>query len=306
MVNLKQALNKKIVTTVAANKLKRNIAGWAIMIPSLLLFGFFVWEPLLESILLSFYYSKGMSFEKFVGISNYVAVFKHPDFKAAVVNTFSYAIWSLLIGYLIPIIMAIILNEVIHLKGFSRVAVYLPNVIPGLAVAMMWTFVYKPSDTGLLNIILERFGVQPQAWLTNPKWTIPLIVLMMTWRGAGATTFIYLAGLQGINPELYEAAAIDGASIWQRIWHVTIPNIYNLARTLLVLQIISVFQVLYEPLVMTNGGPNNASISLMQLVYRYAFEKFDYPKAASVSVITGILLIMITALYNKVIKEKDM
>jgi multiple sugar transport system permease protein len=306
MVNLNQTLNKRIVATVTTNNIKRNIAGWVIMIPSLVLFAFFVWEPLLESIFLSFYSSKGMKFEKFVGISNYVAVFKYPDFKAAVANTFYYTIWSLLIGFLIPIIMAIILNEVIHFKGFSRVAVYLPNVIPGLAIAMMWTFIYKPSNTGLLNIILGKFGVQPQAWLTSSHWTIPLIVLMMTWRGAGGTTLIYLAGLQDINPELYEAAAIDGASIWQRILHVTIPNIYNLARTLLVLQIISVFQVLYEPLVMTNGGPNDASISLMQLVYRYAFEKFDYPKAASVSVMTGILLIMITALYNKVIKEKDM
>lgn len=296
---------KNEVITLTSNKLKKNLSGWLIMIPSLILFCFFVWGPLLESVYLSFYSSNGMRLEKFVGLSNYISVFEYPDFKAATINTFYYTLWSLLIGFLVPIIMAIILNEIIHFKGFFRVTTYLPNVVPGLAIAMMWSFIFRPSNSGLLNIILKIFGIGPQVWLSNPRWTIPLIVLTMTWRGAGATTLIYLAGLQGIDSELYEAAAIDGANIWKRLIHITIPNIYNLARTLLVLQIISVFQVLYEPLVMTNGGPNNASLSLMQLVYRYAFEKFDYPKAASVSVVIGVMLIIITALYNLVIKEKD-
>ncbi|AFK85783.1 MULTISPECIES: carbohydrate ABC transporter permease [Thermoanaerobacterium] len=302
----KSYVYKSEIMMPTSNKLKRNISGWLIMIPSLFLFGFFVWGPLLESIYLSFYSSNGMRIEKFVGLSNYMSVLEYPDFKAALINTFTYTLWSLVIGFLVPIIMAIILNEVIHLKGFFRVATYLPNVIPGLAIAMMWTFIFRPSNSGLLNIILKIFGIGPQMWLSNPKWTIPLIVFTMTWRGAGATALIYLAGLQGIDSELYEAAAIDGANIWKRLINITIPNIYNLARTLLVLQILSVFQVLYEPLVMTNGGPNNASLSLMQLVYRYAFEKFDYPKAASVSVVIGVLLIIITALYNLIIKEKDM
>jgi len=185
------------------------------------------------------------------------------------------------------------------------VGVYLPNVVPGIAVAMIWLFIFKPSDTGMLNMLLAKVGVQPKVWLTNPRWTIPLIVITMTWRGAGATALIYLAGLQGIDPELYEVAALDGAGIWRRLWSVTVPNIYNLARTMLVLQIISVFQVLYEPLIMTNGGPNDASISLMLLVYKYAFEKFDYSKAAAVSVFIAALLIIFTALYNKIVKEEE-
>lgn len=216
-----------------------------------------------------------------------------------------YTFWSLLIGFLVPIIIAVILNEVVHLRGLFRVGVYLPNVVPGIAVAMIWLFIFKPSDTGMLNMLLAKVGVQPKVWLTNPRWTIPLIVITMTWRGAGATALIYLAGLQGIDPELYEVAALDGAGIWRRLWSVTVPNIYNLARTMLVLQIISVFQVLYEPLIMTNGGPNDASISLMLLVYKYAFEKFDYSKAAAVSVFIAALLIIFTALYNKIVKEEE-
>ncbi len=286
-------------------KYRRDIAGWLIMIPSIILFLFFLWEPLLASIVMSFYSAKGIRLEKFVSFQNYIEVIQHPDFKAAFFNTFSYTFWSLVIGFLVPIILAIIINEVIHFKGFFRVSVYLPNVIPGLAVAIMWLYIYKAGKTGLLNIILGQLGIPPQAWLTKSHLVIPLIVLFMTWRSAGATTLIYLARLQGIDPELYEAATIDGAGIWERLRYITFPQIYNLARTLLILQIIFVFQVLYEPLVLTNGGPNNASTTLMLLVYKYAFEKFDYPKAASISVIIALILILLTAVYNKLVKENE-
>nr|WP_243428243.1 sugar ABC transporter permease [Clostridium rhizosphaerae] len=281
------------------------MSGWLIMAPTLILFAFFVWEPLLASIRLSLYSAKGMRTVEFVGLKNYIDVFHHPDFFPAVRNTFSYTIWSLLIGFLVPIIMAVIINEMVHAKGLFRVGIYFPNIVPGLATVMMWAFIFRPGKTGVLNIILGNIGVQPQVWLSNPKITIPLIVLTMTWKGAGATALIYLAALQGINPELYEAAIIDGAGIWKRIVHVTVPNLKNLIRSLLILQVISVFQILYEPLVMTNGGPNNASISIMQLVFKYAFEKFDYPKAAAVSVIISLFLVTLTAVYNKFSKEQD-
>jgi multiple sugar transport system permease protein len=200
----------------------------------------------------------------------------------------------------------VIINEIRAGKSIFKTSVYIPNVVPGLAMVMLWGFMFRPGDTGILNILLGKIGIGPQVWLTNPKWTIPLIVVTMTWKGAGATTLLYIAALQGIDPELYEAAIIDGASIFKRIRYITIPCIYNLARTLLILQIIVVFQILYEPLVMTNGGPNNASISIMQLVFKFAFERFDYPRAAAVSVIISIILITLTALYFRINKRKDM
>lgn len=284
---------------------KKDIAGWMVMIPSIILFVFFLWEPLLASVVMSFYSAKGIRLERFVGFQNYMEVVQHPDFKAAFFNTFSYTFWSLVIGFLVPIILAIIINEIVHFKGFFRVSIYLPNVIPGLAVAIMWLYIYRAGKTGLLNIILGRLGFPPQAWLTKSHLVIPLIVLFMTWRSAGATTLIYLARLQGIDPELYEAATIDGAGIWARLKYITLPQIYNLARTLLILQIIFVFQVLYEPLVLTNGGPNNASTTLMLLVYKYAFEKFDYPKAASISVIIALILLTLTTVYNRLVKVNE-
>jgi multiple sugar transport system permease protein len=155
-------------------------------------------------------------------------------------------------------------------------------------------------------MLLSALGIPAQDYLNNAARVIPMIVITMTWKGAGATALLYLAGLQGISPELYEAAVIDGANVKQRIIHITIPQLYNLARTLLILQVIAVFQILYEPLVMTNGGPNNASVSLMQLVFRYAFEYYDYSRASAVSVMVGITLIALTLFYNHVNKKLDM
>ena len=282
-----------------------DVLGWMIMLPALLLFAFFVWEPLLESVRLSLFTAKGIRLQEFVGISNYLRVLKHPDFLAAFKNTFKYILWSLTIGFCVPIILAVLISETVHLKGFFRVGIYFPNMVPGLATVMMWGFFFTPGATGVLNILLSKIGIANQVWLTNPKLTIPLIILTMTWKSAGATALIYMAGISGINPELYEAATIDGAGIWQRIRSITLPSIFSLGKLLLILQIIAVFQILYEPLVMTNGGPNNASISLMQLVYNYAFRDFNYPMAAALSVMICLILVILSGVYTKVTSTKD-
>lgn len=302
-MKIKETVPKKDSTV--KNFFKKNITGWALMIPSLILFLFFVWEPLLESVRISLYSAKGIKLQSFVGFKNYIDVFHHPDFLPALKNTFEYTLWSLAIGFLVPIILALFISEIRRGKSLFKVGIYLPNIVPGMAMVLMFGFIFRPGPTGILNIILGKFGIAPLAWLTNPKWTKPLIVIALTWKGAGATALLYIAGLQGIDPELYEAAIIDGAGVWKRIIHITLPCIFNLGRTLLILQIISVFQILYEPLVMTNGGPNNASISIMQLMYRYAFERYDYPKASAVAVIICLILIVLTVVYNKVNKEKD-
>ena len=285
--------------------IKKNISGWLLMLPPLVLFVFFVWEPLLESVRLSLYRANGMRLIQFTGFQNYVSVFRHPDFFPALRNTFSYTAWSLVIGFLVPIALAVIINEIRAGRSFMKTSVYIPNVVPGMAMVLLWGFIFRPGETGILNILLGKTGIGPQPWLANPHWTIPLIIITLTWKGAGATTLLYIAGLQGIEPELYEAAIIDGAGIFKRFRYITLPCIYNLARTLLILQIIAVFQILYEPLVLTNGGPNNASISVMQLVFKFAFERFDYPKAAAISVIISLILIVLTALYFKISKRQD-
>ena len=284
---------------------KRDTIGWLVMLPSLILFTFFVWEPLVENVVLSVHNAQGYHMLEFVGLANYRRVIKNPDFVDAFKNTFSYTLWSLVIGYFVPIILGILISETVHMKGFFRTGIYFPNIVPGLATIWIWSYLFKPGPTGVLNILLGYIGIEPRIWLTNPKWTIPLIVIALTWKSAGSTALIYMANISGINPELYEAAVIDGAGILQRIRHITIPSIRSIASTMLILQIISVFQILYEPMVMTNGGPNGASISLMMLMYRYMARDFDYPSASAVSVMVCIILILLSGLYSRATKKQN-
>lgn len=273
--------------------------AWLIMLPSLVLMTFFVWEPLFESVRMSLYKTRNVELVRFIWFDNYISVMKKDDFLQALANTFSYTFWSLLIGFLLPIVLAVLIGETRRGKGFFRTVAYLPNMLPGLAVVILWSSFFSGGSTGVLNILLSAFDIPPQTYLTRAEWVIPIIIMIATWKGAGATALIYMASIAGISPELYEAATIDGASVWQRILHIMLPAIRKLTGTLLILQIISVFQIMYEPMVLTKGGPDNASLSLMQLMWQYAFGgAMNYGRASAVAVIVTIILLIMTAIYS--------
>ena len=285
--------------------LKRDYKAWLLMLPSLILFAVFSWQPLISGVYLSFFKTKGYNAVRFVGLDNYKAVISDAAFTSALGNSFKYIFWSLLIGYLLPIIAAILINEMVHLKPFFRFSVYFPGMVPGMATAIMWKIFFDPNPTGLLNVLRTHLGMNPSMWLANPKLTIPLIVVTMTWSGFGSTTILYLANLQGVNQELYEAAEIDGAGFFSRLKSITIPSISSLLYLFLVLQIIGVFQVMEQPLAMTEGGPNNASLSLMLQSYFYAFRYFRADRAMAVGTITFLILIGLTVLYFRVNRNSD-
>jgi len=280
-------------------KTGESLKSWLIMLPGLILMTFFVWEPLFESIRMSLYKTRNVELVRFIGLDNFISVTGKDDFIQALMNTFSYTFWSLLIGFALPILLALLIGETSRAKGFFRTAAYLPNMLPGLAVIILWSAFFSGEKSGVLNILLGKLGVPAQTYLTNYRLVIPIIIVIATWKGAGATALIYMAGMAGINAELYEAAAIDGATVWQRIIHILLPAIRKLAGTLLILQIISVFQIMYEPMVLTKGGPDNASLSLMQLMWQYAFGgSMNYGKASAVAVIVTIILLLMTAVYS--------
>ena len=293
-------------------KLKANIQGWMIMLPGLILMAFFVWEPLFESVRMSLYETKNIQLVKWNDFANFTKVVTKDEFTQALLNTFSYTLWSLAIGFFLPIVLALLIGETRRSKGFFRTAVYLPNMLPGLAVVILWSAFFSAEKYGVLNILMGKVGLvdmaSPIHFLEDENLVIPIIIAIATWKGAGATALIYMAGLSGISSELYEAATIDGASVWQRIFHITLPAIRKLMGTLLILQIISVFQIMYEPMVLTKGGPDNASLSLMQLMWRYAFgggTKLQFGRASAVAVIlTGILLVL-TIIYSIVNRKQS-
>jgi len=292
-------VNRRRRVAIAGGKRNESFKSWLIMLPRLLLFAFFVWEPLLESVRMSLYKTENVELVKFIGLKNFISVMGKANFSQALVNTFAYTFWSLLIGFLLPIVLAMIIGETVRGKGFFRTAAYLPNMLPGLAVIILWSAFFSGEKSGVLNILLSKLGTPAQTYLTRANLVIPIIITIATWKGAGATALIYMAAMAGVNPELYEAATIDGASVWQRVRHILLPSIRKLAGTLLILQIISVFQIMYEPMVLTKGGPDNASLSLMQLMWQYAFGgSMDYGKASAVAVIVTAILLLMTVVYS--------
>ena len=292
-------MNKQDSRLSPHGKRAEALKAWLIMLPGLILMTFFVWEPLLESIRMSLYKTENIELVEFVGLRNFLSVMGKNNFLQALTNTFSYTFWSLLIGFALPILLAMLIGETVRGKGFFRTAAYLPNMLPGLAVIILWSAFFSGEKSGVLNILLSKLGVARQTYLTRANLVVPIIISIATWKGAGATALIYMAGMAGVNPELYEAAAIDGASVWQRVIHILLPSIKKLAGTLLILQIISVFQIMYEPMVLTKGGPDNASLSLMQLMWQYAFGgSMDYGKASAVAVIVTLILMVMTLIYS--------
>jgi len=300
-----QLLVEKKINIFSGRTFRADIVAWLLMLPSLLMFLFFTWQPLVSGILLSFFQTKGYNVVKFIGLGNYQDVITNSSFNAALMNSVSYTLWSLVLGFTIPIIVAILLNEIIHLNGFFKFSFYFPSMIPGMATYLMWAFMYNPAKWGVLNNILTSIGLHPFGWLNVPQYTIILIVVTMTWSAFGGTALIYMASLQGINQELYEAASLDGAGFIQKIRYITLPNIKGIVLLMMIMQIITVFQVMIQPLSMTGGGPNDASLSLMLQSYLYAFNYIKAGPSMAVGVITFLILIIPTFFYFMLSRKNE-
>ena len=278
--------------------LRRNIGAWLLLIPCIICFFVTNWQPLVSGLILAFYRTVGYDAVQFIGFDNFRTVITNSEFMAALINTFFYTFWSFVIGFFLPIVVALMLNEIIHVNAFFKFSLYFPSMMPSIAASMLWYFMYYPGSGGILNVLLSSLHLPMSQWLQNPHLTIPLIVCTMTWKSFGGTMLIYLASLQGINRELYEAASLDGASYLQKQIHITLPSIANIVMLMMVMQIIGVFQVMGEPMVMTEGGPNNASLSLSLLSYYYGFRYFQAGRSMAVGAITFVILSVLTVVYK--------
>jgi len=287
----------------SGNFVKKNIVGWLMLLPTVLFAYLIVWRPTIMGFYSSLFKMQGNVRVDFVGLKNYIEIITDTNFLTVLANTFKYTGFSLLIGFLPPLIIAILLNEVRRCQYLFRMGMYVPVVLPGIAVYMLWSYMYMPGDAGLLNTIAGIFNLEPYVWLQDSRFAIIWIVVTMTWSGMGGTILMYFAALQGINPDLYEAAAIDGAKIRHKLRYIMLPEIYPIALLLFVKQIIGVFQVMEQPLTMTGGGPNGATESLALLAYKYAFEYFKFDKGMATGVITFVILVFMTIFYTRVEKK---
>ncbi len=272
--------------------LRRSLSGYLFLLPALFIFALFVWYPVVLGILMSFQSVDLINPSTWVGWANYHAVFADPLFAVAWRNTLAFTGYALLFGYIVPIILALVINEMRHGKGFFRLAFYIPVMLPPIVTVFLWRWIYNP-DSGLLNALLNLVHLPGGLWLETPSSALPALVVIATWSGAGTSMLIYLAALQGVSATLYEAAEIDGASIGRRLWHVTLPAIRPILLLMLVLQVISTMQVFIEPFTVTSGGPQNATMSVLLLIYNYAFQQADFGGASAI----GVLLFLVLALF---------
>lgn len=298
--------NKDLKKVVRLQRIRNDFAAWILIIPLLIVMYLCVWRPTVMSGVWSFFKMKGYTPTEFIGLRNYVEVISDTQFIPTLVNTLEYVLWSFVVGFIPPVIIAVMINEMVHLKSFFKTFTYLPAVIPGVAAYLIWYFVYSPDTTGLLNMLLSKIGMEPYVWLNDERFTILYIIISSTWHAFPGTMVLYLAALQSVQVELYEAATVDGAGMFCKLRNVTIPQISGMLLLGFVNQIIGVFQTMEQPMTMTGGGPNNASITVGLQLYKYGFVNGRAGHAMALGVIIFLILIVVTSFYfylNKKIEK---
>jgi multiple sugar transport system permease protein len=285
-------------------KIGDNLLAYAFMAAGILCFAFFSWYPLVKGVILSFQQDNFVIPPYWVGLENYRTVFADPLFWTAWKNTVMFTLLALVFGFAVPFFLSVLLNEFRHLKGLFRVLVYLPVMLPPVVSVLLWRYFYDPGN-GLFNSILGGFGLPPSQWVQGSGTAMISLVLLSTWANMGGATLMYLAALQGIPGDLYEAAELDGASIWQRLRYVTIPQMRFIMLVLLLLQIIATMQVFIEPFLLT-GTSSPDTITVMVLIFRYAFTvENDFGLAAAMSVMLFVVLGAFSALYLRLTRTAD-
>jgi multiple sugar transport system permease protein len=280
-----------------------NLVAYAFMAGGIACFALFSWYPLVRGVLLSFQRVNFVTAPEWVGLGNFTALFADPLFWIAWRNTLLFTGLALLLGYALPLLIAVLLNELRQWSGFFRMAVYLPVMLPPIVTVLLWQYFYDPGN-GLFNTVLRGLHLPESAWTQSSSTAMISLVLVSTWSNMGSATLIYLAALQNIPGELYEAAELEGAGVWQRVRHVTIPQLRFAMLVLLLLQIVATMQVFIEPYQLT-GTTNPDTITVMVLVFRYAFAvNHDFGLAAAMTVLLFVVLGAFSVAYLRLTRER--
>lgn len=277
-----------------------GLSTFVLVLPLLFAFGYFAWFPIGRAVVMSLQETNLVTGATFVGLDNFAKVLGDPIFWTSVRNTVYFTVLALIFGYPVPLAMAVLMSEVKRLRGLFAVLAYLPVVVPPVVAVLLWQFFYDARATGVFNTILGSVGLGPFPWIQSTSAAMPSLVLQATWANAGATVIIYLAALTAVRTELYDAAEVDGAGIWGKVWHVTLPQLRHILLITLILQVIATFQVFTEPFLMTGGGPANATKTVLLQIYDYAFRFSDFGAATALSLLLAMFLAVLSAVYFRV------
>ncbi len=282
-----------------------NWAALVFLAPLLVIFGVFSWLPILRAVVMSVQDTNLLT-STFVGMDNFARVLADPLFGKAVGNTVYFAILALVFGYPVPLVLAVLMSELRRTRGLLAALAYLPVVMPPVVAVLLWKVFFNASSTGLFNTLLDSVGLGPLPWLQSAATVMPSLVLQATWAAAGGTVLIYLAALVSVPPDLYDAADTDGASIWQKVRHITLPLLRPVLLVTFILQIIGTSQLFLEPFLFTGGGPANATTTVLLLIYKYAFQNSvggDYGAATALSLMLAAFLAVFSVIYFRLTRS---
>lgn len=271
----------------------RNFKAIYFLLPWLIGFIVFLLGPILASLFLGFSYFDGLNMPKFIGLGNYQEMVFDPMFLTSLKVTLVFAAITLPIGAILAIAVALLLNQ--KLKGMSlfRTLIYIPTIVPIVASSVVWIWIFKGDETGLLNILLKAIGIEGPLWLSDPNTALPALIIMSFW-SLGNPILIYLAGLQNIPESLYEAAELDGASSLSKLWHITLPLLSPTIFFNVIVGIIQVFQYFVPAYVMTSGGPQGATMFYSLYAYQTAFDDFRMGYASALAWLLFLIVLLAT------------
>lgn len=276
---------------------RRNLEGWLFASPWIL--GFVLWTlgPMIASLAIAFTEWDLVGAPRWVGLANVQAMFRDNLVAQALKVTTIYAVVSVPLHLIFGLGLALLLNAKIVGLRFYRTAFYLPSVLSGVAVALLWRWLFS-GEFGLLNALLATIGIEGPSWLGDTKWALPSLIGMSLW-GVGAGAIIYLAGLQGIPTDLYEAAEVDGATGWSRFWNITLPMMTPVLFFQLITGIIGALQVFTQAFIMTSGGPNNATLFFLLYLYQNAFQYFRMGYGSALAWVLFLYILVLTLIVQR-------
>jgi ABC-type sugar transport system permease subunit len=272
--------------------------------PNMALFVIFTYYPMIQNGVLAFSdYNLITRSGSFVGLRNFETVVGSSQFGKIILNTFVFTAASVVLLIVLGLVLALLLNQRLRGRNAARSILFSPTILAGAAIAIVWIYIFDPRY-GFIYTILKPLGIPAPKWLTDPAWAMPAIIIVYVWKNLGYATVILIAGLQAIPRELYEAARVDGARAWERFWYVTLPGLSPVMFFLTVTTILTSFQAFDIINVMTEGGPVNATNTLIFHLYELFFEKSSPSRAAVVAGLLFVLMLIVTALQVRYLERR--
>ncbi|WP_411372554.1 carbohydrate ABC transporter permease [Enterococcus thailandicus] len=283
---------------VSKLKRKNTLIAWSFIAPNFIGFLLFTMIPVVFSLILAFMKWDSFSTPEFIGLKNFSKMMTDETFWISLKNTFLYTIGVVPLTLVCSLGLAILLNQKIRGVKFFRTAFFFPYVTSLVAIAVVWNMLFHPT-MGPINQFLKLFIANPPGWVSSSQWALTAIIIVSVWRGMGYYMILYLAGLQSISKELYEAAAMDGANKWKQFVNITVPALRPTTFFVTIMLVINCFKIFDLVQVMTDGGPGRATNVLVYHVYNEAFVKFNFGYASAIAMILFVIVLAITVIQFK-------